>query len=115
MGSHQQSIEQSQGITVSNADPGTQQTADASVSPHAAHDPKDGTLPLPDPLPALRAEFPAFRIWRETTRDRVRYIARSPHLDLNPHTVVTDDLGELRAALTFPRSAELAAAGQRRP
>ena len=99
---------------MSNADPGTQHTADASVSPHAGHNPKDGTLPLPDPLPALRAEFPAFRIWRETLWDRVRYIARSPHLDLNPHTVITGDPGELRAALTSSRSAELAA-GQDRP
>jgi hypothetical protein len=67
-----------------------------------------------DPLSALHADFPAFRIWRETMRDRVRYIARSPRLDLHPHTVVTADPGELRAALLPSRSAAHAA-GQARP
>lgn len=61
--------------------------------------PSSGTLPLPDPLPGLQEEFPCFRIWREHAFDRVRYVARSLHPGLNPHTVVTDDTGELRAAL----------------
>jgi hypothetical protein len=50
-------------------------------------------------LAALRAEFPCFRIWPEQTCDRARFVARSLHLELNPHTVVTDDMAELRAAL----------------
>jgi hypothetical protein len=52
-----------------------------------------------DELASLRKDFPRFRIWRETIRDRVRYVARTKHPGLNPHTVVTDDLAELRAAL----------------
>ena len=40
-------------------------------------------------LPALRADFPQFRIWRETTGNRTRYIARSLHRGIRPHTVVT--------------------------
>lgn len=50
-------------------------------------------------LPTLRAEFPDFRIWRETIGDRVRYIGRSLDLGIGPHTVITADLGELRAVL----------------
>ena len=53
-------------------------------------------------LDGLREQFPQFRIWRETTMDRVRYVARSQRRGLNPHTVVTDDLAELRAALGGP-------------
>jgi hypothetical protein len=30
-------------------------------------------------LTALQEEFPCFRIWREETCDRARYIARSLH------------------------------------
>jgi hypothetical protein len=60
------------------------------------------------PLTALRADFPCFRIWREETYDRARYIARSLHPGLNPHTVVTDDAGELRAALEPARRAACA-------
>ena len=52
-----------------------------------------------DQLAALRDEFPGFRIWRETIGDRMRYIARGAGLGISPHTVVTDELGELRAAL----------------
>jgi len=54
-------------------------------------------------LASLRAGFPCFRIWREETCDRALYVARSRHLELNPHTVVTDDIGELRAALAPAR------------
>ena len=52
-----------------------------------------------DELASLRKDFPRFRVWRETIGDRVHYVARSQHPGLNPHTVVTDDLAELRAAL----------------
>ena len=47
-------------------------------------------------LTILRADFPGHEIWREDDGDQFRYIARGRH----PHTVVTADLGELRAALS---------------
>jgi hypothetical protein len=50
-------------------------------------------------LPALRAEFPQFRIWGETVRGRVRYVARRLDSGTGLHTVVTSDLAELRAEL----------------
>jgi hypothetical protein len=50
-------------------------------------------------LPALRAEFPQFRIWRETEGSRTHYIARSLLPGVHPHTVVTPHLAELRAEL----------------
>jgi hypothetical protein len=53
-----------------------------------------------DELAMLRQEFPGFRIWREVIGgERARYIARSIHLGKSPHTVITADLDELRAAL----------------
>jgi hypothetical protein len=51
-------------------------------------------------LPAVRSEFPQFRIWRETEGARTRYIARGLFLGVRPHTVVTADLAELRAELS---------------
>ena len=57
------------------------------------------TILAADQLTALRSDFPAFRIWQETTGDRNRYVARSLHPDTRPHTVVTADLDELRAIL----------------
>jgi hypothetical protein len=60
----------------------------------------------PDPLPPLCAEFPGFRVWREITGDRTRYIARSLHHGTSPHTVVTDDLCELSAVLREARTAQ---------
>lgn len=59
----------------------------------------------PDPLPALCAEFPGFRIWREITGDRTRYVARSLRHGTSPHTVVTDDLAELTDVLRKARTA----------
>jgi hypothetical protein len=53
-------------------------------------------------LASLQASFPQFRIWRENLPGRRRYVARSQHLILNPHTVITDDPDELRAALSGP-------------
>lgn len=58
----------------------------------------------PDPLPPICAEFPGFRIWREITGDRARYIARSLRHGTSPHTVVTDDLDELSDMLREARS-----------
>ncbi len=60
--------------------------------------PSDAGGPADD-LSGLRPDFPCFRIWRVETCDRTRYEVRSLHPGLNPHTVVTDDLAELRAAL----------------
>jgi hypothetical protein len=53
-------------------------------------------------LDRLRADFPLFWIWRENTGSGVRYIARSQRAGVNPHTVVTADPAELRAALSEP-------------
>ena len=50
-------------------------------------------------LPALRDDYPHFRIWREITGTRIRYIARRLTPATHPHTVVTTDLSELRAEL----------------
>jgi hypothetical protein len=50
-------------------------------------------------LAALQSDFPAFRITRETTLSGPRYIARSLHLNQNPHTLITADPAELRTAL----------------
>jgi O-methyltransferase involved in polyketide biosynthesis len=50
-------------------------------------------------LAVLRADYPGYKIWREVTPGRERYIARSLHFGLNPHTVVTADLSELRDVL----------------
>lgn len=50
-------------------------------------------------LRALQEEFPQFRIWREITRGRTRYIARSLQPGTGPHTLVTPDPDELRAEL----------------
>jgi hypothetical protein len=55
--------------------------------------------PPPAELAVSQAQFPCFRICREETCDRALYVARSLHLGLNPHTVVTGDIGELSAAL----------------
>ena len=56
-------------------------------------------------LAVLCRDFPDFRIWREITGDRTRYIARSLRLGINPHTVVTDDLDELIDTLRDSRVA----------
>ena len=50
-------------------------------------------------LAVLRDDYPGYKIWREVTPGRERYIARSLHFGLNPHTVVTADLSELRDVL----------------
>ena len=50
-------------------------------------------------MAVLRDDYPGYKIWREVTPGRERYVARSLHLGLNPHTVVTADLRELRDVL----------------
>src|SRR6266498_6040282 len=52
-----------------------------------------------DALAVLRDDYPGYRIWREITPGRERYVARSLRMGLNPHTVVTADLNELRDVL----------------
>jgi hypothetical protein len=52
-----------------------------------------------DEVILLRAEFPGHRIGTETVVDRIRYVARSQRDGAHPHTVITGDLSELRAAL----------------
>jgi hypothetical protein len=56
-----------------------------------------------DPLPRLRADFPQFRIWREQTPGRVRYVARRLDASVRPHTVITADPAELRRELSASR------------
>ena len=50
-------------------------------------------------LAMLRTEFPGHLIGEECIMGRIRYVARRRKEGANPHTVVTPDLGELRAAL----------------
>jgi hypothetical protein len=52
-----------------------------------------------DDLAMVQADFPGYRIWREILPGRDRYVVRSLLPGLNPHTVVTDDLTELRDLL----------------
>ena len=53
----------------------------------------------------LRSGKPRKRgIWPEHTPGRVRYVARKLRAGLDPHTVVTSDLGELRCALEPSRA-----------
>ena len=51
-----------------------------------------------DDLATVQADFPGYRIWREILPGRDRYVVRSLVPGLSPHTLVTDDLGELRDA-----------------
>lgn len=50
-------------------------------------------------LLSIQRDFPAFRIWREVTGDRIRFVARRRRPGTRPHTVVTADARELRAVL----------------
>ncbi len=56
-------------------------------------------------LSAVRDEFPEFRIWREITGIRTRYVARRLTQSTHPHSVVTSDLPELHTALSAHRPA----------
>jgi O-methyltransferase involved in polyketide biosynthesis len=66
-------------------------------------------------LAMLRAGFPAYRIFREETPGRVRYVARALREGLNPHTIVTADLDELRDALGPERAGGPVPGGKARP
>jgi hypothetical protein len=50
-------------------------------------------------LDSLQREFPGFRIWREAAGKHARLVAVRRNLGTKPHTVVTADAEELRAAL----------------
>jgi O-methyltransferase involved in polyketide biosynthesis len=67
---------------------GVQDNVDGTATPSIEQD-----------LAVLRQDFPGFRIWPEEICDRTRYVARSQRPGLHPHTVITDDLDELRQAL----------------
>ena len=59
---------------------------------------------MSEDLAVLRAEFPAYEVWREETPGRVRYVARSRAPGVNPHTLITADVEELREVLqTAPK------------
>lgn len=53
-------------------------------------------------LAALRREFPRYRIWLDPIPGRRRFVARRQNPGPGPHTVITSDPDELRAALAAP-------------
>ena len=61
---------------------------------------------MSDDLAVVRADFPAYQIWQEDSRGQPRFVARSRFLGVNPHTVVTPDLDELRDALAPTHDAD---------
>lgn len=56
------------------------------------HQPPSGGAAPEDTLKAVRRDFPHYRIWREITAGRTRYVARRAHPGTGPHTLVTDNL-----------------------
>ena len=50
-------------------------------------------------LADLQQDFPRYRIWQEPMGDRIRLVAVRRKSGTSPHTLVTTDLSELRAAL----------------
>jgi hypothetical protein len=54
-------------------------------------------------LAELRDQFPGFRIWREARGEHSRLVAVRRQQGASPHTVVTADPAELRAALSRAR------------
>ncbi len=56
-------------------------------------------IPPDHTLAALRREFPGYQVWLEPSRGRYRFVAVRLHPGTGPHTVITDDPTELRAAL----------------
>jgi hypothetical protein len=53
-------------------------------------------------LAHLQEDFPGFRIWQEITGEGTRLVAVRRHHGISPHTVVTAEAAELRAALGRP-------------
>jgi hypothetical protein len=85
----------------SNRTPGAQQTpAQRQHMQGLGHDaPAPADESDKAEVARLQASFPQFRIWRESTYRGPRYIACSRQLGTRPHTLITSDLGELRAEL----------------
>jgi SAM-dependent methyltransferase len=57
-------------------------------------------------LATVQAEFPGYKISRELLPGRDRYVVRSLLPGLSPHTMVTDDLSELRGLLEPARPSQ---------
>ena len=72
------------------------------MTSHARLSSASDHLPTPGDLASLQAEFPGYRIWREVTGEHVRLVAVRRTHGASPHTVVTADVTELRAALNGP-------------
>ena len=64
--------------------------------------PPQDAAATPGELASLQEEFPGFQIWREVTGEHARLVAVRRHAGTSPHTVVTADMAELRAALGSP-------------
>ena len=80
--------------------PGTDAIAIAAVARAAPTERDQAEVPaVSDDLTVLREEFPGHWIWLEEDPGRSRYVARRRHQGLNPHTVATPDIRELRDAL----------------
>jgi hypothetical protein len=54
-------------------------------------------------LTSLQVDFPEFEIWCEQTGYGICYVVRGRTLDVHPHTLMTSDLGSIRAALARSR------------
>jgi hypothetical protein len=81
--------------------PGPARARDDGSAAAPAHDAGEGELGR------LQADFPQFLIWREAIAGRRRYVARRLAPGTRPHTLVSPDPGELRAALAQrPRYSE---------
>jgi hypothetical protein len=50
-------------------------------------------------LAGLQRDFPGYRIWQEPMGDRIRLVAVRRDPGSSPHTLITTDPAELRAAL----------------
>ena len=50
-------------------------------------------------LADLQQDFPGYRIWQEPMGHRIRLVAVRRKPGTSPHTLVTTDVAELRAAL----------------
>jgi hypothetical protein len=50
-------------------------------------------------LADLQQDFPGYRIWQEPMGDHIRLVAVRREPGTSPHTLVTTDQSELRAAL----------------
>jgi hypothetical protein len=70
----------------------------------------DQQLTRQQALADLQQDFPGYRIWREPMGGQIRLVAVRREPGTGPHTLVTADLAELRAALAKSTSAMTSAA-----